>query len=573
MKKLFAGFSFLWLACSSPPEPEQPQEQSLTEVRSQTIADRVQFVDVAAQAGITVRNVSGELDKTSLLEAKGGGGGFFDYDNDGDLDTYVISGSSFKSFPTGQVPSNRLYRNEGKGTFADVTTQAGVGDTSWSMGCTAADYDNDGDLDLYITNYGANRLYRNEGDGTFADATAQAGVGDSRWGTGAAFGDYDLDGDLDLYVANFVQFHPDQPPISDQFSVWRNIRVYPGPRAYAGYADVLYRNEGDGTFADVTKQVGAIGLAAYNGFQCLFGDLDNDGYPDIYVADDTTPNLLYMNRGDGSFEDISLASGTSHSDDGLEQAGMGAALGDYDNDGDFDIFVTHFSGDYNTLYRNEGGRFFRDVSYASGVAEVSMPAVGWGTGFFDYDNDGDLDLFVANGHVYPIIDDYDLGISYAQRNFLFENLGNGTFVEVGLESGSGFGVEKVSRGAAFGDYDDDGDVDILVLNVDDTPTLLRNEGGNRGHWFSLSLVGTESNRDGIGARILVEAGGGRQIREVGAGSSFLSHNDLRVHVGLGAAEKIEGLEIRWPSGLVQEFSDLPADRFWLLTEGGELQEE
>ena len=573
MKKLFTGFPLLWLACSSPPEPQHLLEQGTKEVGTQTITERVQFVDVAAQAGITVRNVSGELDKTSLLEAKGGGGGFFDYDNDGDLDAYVISGSSFKSFPTGQVPSNRLYRNEGKGTFADVTAQAGVGDTSWSMGCTAADYDNDGDLDLYITNYGANRLYRNEGDGTFADATAQAGVGDSRWGTGSAFGDYDLDGDLDLYVANFVQFHPDQPPISDQFSVWRNIRVYPGPRAYAGYADVLYRNEGDGTFADVTRQAGAIGLAAYNGFQCLFGDLDNDGYPDIYVADDTTPNLLYMNRGDGSFEDISLASGSSHSDDGLEQAGMGAALGDYDNDGDFDIFVTHFSGDYNTLYRNEGGRFFRDVSYAAGVAEASMPAVGWGTGFFDYDNDGDLDLFVANGHVYPIIDDYDLGISYAQRNFLFENLGNGTFAEVALESGSGFGVEKVSRGAAFGDYDDDGDVDILVLNVDETPTLLRNDGGNRRHWFSLSTVGMQSNRDGIGARILVEAGGLRQIREVGAGSSFLSHNDLRVHVGLGEAEKVERLEIRWPSGLVQEFSDLQADRFWVLTEGEGIQEE
>ena len=492
MKKLFTGFPLLWFACSSPPEPQHLLEQDTKEVGTQTITERVQFVDVAAQAGITVRNVSGELDKTSLLEAKGGGGGFFDYDNDGDLDAYVISGSSFKPFAAGQVPSNRLYRNEGKGTFVDVTAQAGVGDTYWSMGCTAADYDNDGDLDLYITNYGANRLYRNEGDGTFADETRQAG---------------------------------------------------------------------------------AIGLAAYNGFQCLFGDLDNDGYPDIYVADDTTPNLLYMNRGDGSFEDISLASGSSHSDDGLEQAGMGAALGDYDNDGDFDIFVTHFSGDYNTLYRNEGGRFFRDVSYAAGVAEASMPAVGWGTGFFDYDNDGDLDLFVANGHVYPIIDDYDLGISYAQRNFLFENLGNGTFAEVALESGSGFGVEKVSRGAAFGDYDDDGDVDILVLNVDETPTLLRNEGGNRRHWFSLSTVGMQSNRDGIGARILVEAGGVRQIREVGAGSSFLSHNDLRVHVGLGEAEKVERLEIRWPSGLVQEFSDLQADRFWVLTEGEGIQEE
>jgi hypothetical protein len=526
----------------------------------------VQFVDVAAQAGITVQNVSGKREKDLIIEAKGGGVGFLDYDGDGDLDIYVINGSSFTPSEPGQEPTNRLYRNEGDGTFSDVTRQAGVGDSSWSMGCAAADFDNDGDVDLYVTNYGPNRLYRSEGDGTFADVTESAGVGDERWGTGAAFGDYDVDGDLDLYVANFVYFDPDHPPLTGRFEVWKDIRVFPGPRAYDGAADILYRNNGDATFTDVTSQVGDLGKAAYNGFQCLFGDIDNDGYPDLYVADDSTPNLLYRNLGDGTFEDISLSSGTSHSDDGLEQAGMGVALGDYDNDGDLDIFVTHFSGDYNTLYNNDGNRFFRDVSYVSGVGEVSMPFVGWGAGFFDFDNDGDLDLFVANGHVYPVIDEYDVGTTYAQRNFLFENQGAGTFVEVSALSGSGFAVEKVSRGAAFGDYDEDGDIDILVLNVDDTPTLLRNEGGNRRHWLHVSTVGSQSNRDGIGARIVVEIAGRRQIREVGTGRSFLSQSDLRVHFGLGTAERVDRLEVRWPSGVVQEFTDVRADQWLVVSE-------
>ena len=551
-------------------EPVSKPPSSDSRIRRE--GERVQFVDVAARAGIAVQNVSGKPNKTYIIEAKGGGIGFLDYDGDGDLDAYVANGSSFEGFPPGAAPSNRLYRNEGNGTFSDVTAAAGLGDTSWSMGWAAADYDNDGDADLYVTNYGANRLYRNEGEKTrysgagpwFADVTPQAGVGDERWSTGAAFGDCDLDGDLDLYVVNYLNFDPDHPPESGRYRRWKDLDVFYGPESYEGDADVLYRNQGDGTFLSVELP----GESAYKGFQPLFGDYDNDGDPDIYVANDTDPNVLYHNRGDGSFEDISIVSGASHSEDGGVQSGMGAAFGDYDNDGDLDIYVTHFSDDYNTLYRNEGGRFFLDVTYLAGAAEVSLPFVGWGTDFLDYDNDGDLDLFAANGHVYPAVDDYDFGTSYAQRNLLFENPGDGRFVEVGAQSGSGLAVEKVSRGAAVGDYDEDGDLDILILNVDDTPTLLRNDGGNRKNWLKVSTIGTKSNRDGIGARIKVVTGARVQMREIAAGTSFLSQSDLRAHFGIGEVERIDRMEIRWPSGAVQEFAGIEANQ-WLVVEEGE----
>jgi predicted nucleotidyltransferase len=527
-------------------------------------------VDVAARSGIAVKNVSGKPHKTFIIEAKGGGIGFLDYDGDGDLDAYVANGSSFEGFPQGAAPTNRLYRNQGNGTFTDVTAAAGVGDTSWSMGWVAADYDNDGDVDLYVTNYGANRLYRNEGEKTrhlgsgpwFDDDTSRAGIGEERWSTGAAFGDYDLDGDLDLYVTNYLKFDPDQPPETRSYRRWKDLEVFYGPESYEGEPDVLYHNQGDGTFLTVELP----GETAYKGFQPIFVDYDNDGYPDIYVANDTDPNVLYHNLGDGSFEDMSIASGASHSEDGGVQSGMGAAFGDYDNDGDLDIYVTHFSDDYNTLYRNEGARSFLDVSYLAGTAEVSLPFVGWGTAFLDYDNDGDLDLFAANGHVYPAVDDYDFGTSYAQRNLLFENLGDGRFVEVGVQSGSGMAVVKVSRGAAVGDYDEDGDLDILILNVDDTPTLLRNDGGNRQNWLKVSTMGTRSNRDGIGARINVVIGARVQMREIAAGTSFLSNSELRAHFGIGEAKRIDLMEIRWPSGAVQKFADIEANQWLVVAE-------
>ena len=548
--RALGGASLLLLGCGEEaPPPHEP----------------VVFVDVAQQAGLHGRNVSGKPQKTYIIESKGGGAGLFDYDNDGYLDAYLINGSSFDPLPD-PPPSNRLYRNRGDGTFAEVTRTAGVGDTAWSMGCGAADYDNDGDTDLLATNYGPNRLYRNRGDGTFAEVAQAAGVADPRWSTGVAWGDYDVDGDVDLYVANFVRFNPDELAESDLYQLWKGIKIFQGPNAYEGEQDVLYRNRGDGTFEDVTTQVG-VDPVAYNGFQPVFVDSDSDGYLDLYVANDTDPNLLWRNLGNGRFKDVSLATGASHSADGEEQAGMGVAVGDYDNDGDFDFFVTHFSEDYYTLYRSEEGRLFTDVSHAVGVGEVSMPFVGWGTGFFDRDNDGDLDLFAANGHVYPVLDDYDVGTRYAQRNFLFDNDGRGSFVEIGAQAGSGLAVEKVSRGAAFGDYDNDGDIDILILNIDDTPTLLRNDGGNQNHWLQVSLIGTASNRDGIGARIEAEIAGRVQIRQIAAGTSFLSHSDTRAHFGLQRDTKVEQLVVRWPGGRVEEFRDLDADQWLVITEG------
>ena len=521
------------------------------------------FTDVAAAAGLTARNVSGSPSKRYLIEAKGGGAAFLDAEGDGDLDIYLLSGSTFgRPDPRAH---NRLYRNDGPRPFVDVTAGSGLGDTSWSMGAAAADFDNDGDADVYVTNYGANRLFENDGAGRFSDVTAAAGVGDTLWGTGAAWGDYDRDGDLDLYAANFVRFRKDLRPRAMEYCQWKGVEVFYGPEAYPGAPDVLYRNDGGGAFRDVSREAGVTVPTPYKGFQPVFSDLDDDGWPDVYVADDTTPNLFFRNLGDGTFRDVSLRSGASHNVNGDVQAGMGVDLGDYDGDGDLDLFVTHFSDDYNTLYRNEGGGYFGDVSFRAGLGAASMPWVGWGTAFADLDNDADLDLFVANGHVYPVVDDHDLGTSYGQPNLVFANQGQGVFEDASARAGPGLRVRKVSRGAAFGDYDDDGDVDILVLNADDAPTLLRNDGA-AGHWLGVRLRGRRSNRDGIGARVRVTAGGRTQVREVRAGASFLSSNDLRAHFGLGAATSVERLAVSWPSGSVQILEDLPVDRYLLIDE-------
>ena len=520
----------------------------------------VQFVDRAADAGLTQPNVSG-TDQSYIVEGMMGGAAFFDYDRDGDVDLYVTNGSSFAGFATGEHPANQLYRNDG-GRFADVTMAAGVGDTSWSMGCAAADYDNDGHTDLYVTNFGRNTLYRNAGAGRFADVTVETGVGDTGWGTGASFGDYDRDGDVDLYVANYVDFSLDyESPIP---CLWKNVKVYCGPVGLLPAADVFYRNNGDGTFSEWTKQAGLQGEKFY-GMSALFGDYDNDGWPDLIVANDSTPNLLFRNGRDGRFAEEALMAGVAYSGEGVTQGCMGAAWGDYDNDGLFDLFVTNFADEYNALYRNEGGGFFADVSFAAGIGAAPAELVSWGTGFFDYDNDGDRDLFVANGHTYPQADLPRVNSSYEQANSLFENRG-GRLVEVSAAAGPGFALRRVSRGTSFADYDGDGDIDLFVLNLNGPPTLLRNDGNHDNHYLLVRTVGTKSNRDGIGARVIISADGQSQHAEVQSGGSYLSHNDLRLHFGLGKAERVDRLEVRWPSGAVQVLSDIAADQVLTVVE-------
>ena len=514
-----------------------------------------QFTDQAAALGITARNVSGSTQEY-IVETAVGGTAFFDYDSDGDVDLYVANGSRFEGFPPGQEPTNHLYRNRGD-RFVDVTAAAGVGDTSWSMGCAAADYDNDGDLDLYLTNFGRNTFYQNQGDGTFENVAEKAGVGDDRWGVGCAFGDADLDGYVDLYVANYIDFSRDYP--STVPCVWKTVDIFCGPRGLLPAGDVFYHNRGNGTWADHSEEVGIAG-AKYYGYGVVFGDFDRDGWPDVFVANDSAPNNLYQNQGDGTFVDEGLSAGVAYSGDGTEQGCMGVAVGDYDNDGYFDIFVTNFEGEYNTLYKNQRGTFFLDVSFVSHVAARGIPEVGWGTGFFDFDNDGDQDLFAANGHTYPQADLPHTNSRYAAPNFLYQNLGDGSFAEVSARGGPGFALVEVSRGASFADYDRDGDIDLFVLNLNSTPNLLRNDGGNEGHYLQIATVGSRSNRDGIGTRIEIRAAGQRQTAEVRSGTGFLSHSDLKVHFGLGTAAVVDSVVLHWPSGTVQTLRAVAANQ-------------
>ena len=519
----------------------------------------VQFSDRAQELGIDVRTVSG-TDQMYIVENSPGGAALFDYDSDGDVDIYLTNGSRFGGFRGGEPPRNRMYRNDG--AFVDVTAAAGVGDTSWSMGCAVADYDNDGDLDIYTTNFGRNTMYRNEGNGSFADVTDFAGVGDERYGLGCAFGDYDRDGSVDLVAVNYIDFSLDYE--STVPCVWKRVDIMCGPRGTLPDSDVLYRNQGDGTFADVTEAAGLTGEEWSMGV--VFGDFDGDGWPDIFVANDAGPNFLYDNQGDGTFAEAGVATGVAYSGDGADQGCMGVAAGDYDNDGRFDLFVTNFEAEYNILYRNEGNGFFADASFAARVNARGSDEVGWGTALFDYDNDGDRDLFVANGHTYPQADLPHTSTSYAMPNFLFENLGDGTYRDVTAGAGPGLGIREVSRGASLGDIDDDGDIDILVTNLNGRPNLLRNDGGHRGNYLMVKTIGTRSNRDGIGTRIEATAGRLMQVAEVRSGTSYLSHSDMRLHFGLGEARRVATLTLRWPSGTVQELRDIAVNQTLTVTE-------
>jgi hypothetical protein len=512
-------------------------------------------------------NVSGEGVNDYIVEANGNGAAFLDYDNDGDLDALVTNGSTLKRHKNGGDPVAALYEND-RGVFRDRTAEAGLRSTGWAFGVCVADYDNDGDSDFYVTAYGPDLLFRNKGDGTFEERAAAARVADARWGTNCAFGDYDRDGNVDLYVANYLAF--DEKTIASrndgQCVYMGTLKVFCGPKGLKGEPDVLYRNNGDGTFTDVTAKAG-IKDPDYYGFGVAFSDFDNDGWPDIYVANDSVPNLLFHNKRDGTFEEVGLISGTALNLFGLAQAGMGVAIGDYDANGYFDIYVTNFAEDTNTLYKNLGNMSFADVTVESGASRVSRPNLGWGTGFADFDNDGWLDLFVANGHVYPGVDQLKEVSRYQQPKELYRNLGNGRFDEVSGRTGSDLSTPRPARGAAFGDYDNDGDIDVLVINVNSRPSLYQNDGGNRNAWTGFKLVGASSNRDAIGARVEIEAGGRTQAGEVRSGGSYLSHNDMRLHFGLGSAKRVERIRIRWPNGKMETLPGIDANRYVTIREG------
>jgi hypothetical protein len=542
----------------------------LTVASSNHRPSEVQFVDIAEQAGLDFRHVSGGPDKKYLLEVMSGGVAWIDYNQDGWPDLYLVNGARWDDLTTGtRSVSNALYRSNRDGTFTNVTRQSGVEGRHWGMGVAVGDYNNDGWPDLYVCNYGPNALYRNNGDGTFSEVTKEARVGDARWSSSAAFGDYDSNGWLDLYVANYVEFDFKRPPPPE--CQYRQIKTLCGPKGLAAAGDTLYHNNGDGTFSDVTEKAGMAVTPSY-GLGVIWGDYDNDGDLDLFVANDSMPNFLFQNQGNGRFREIGLLSGAALSEEGKEQAGMGVAMGDYDHDGLFDFYVTHFSDDYGTLYRNLGKSTFRDVSYAANVAFPSWRFLGWGTDFIDYDNDGWEDLFVAAGHIYPQIDAYRTNIGFAQRKLLFQNLGNGKFEERAESLGPGLVQLWSSRGAAFADFDNDGDVDVAVNNLDARPSLLHNQAGySSGHWVRLALEGSgKTNRSAIGCRVTVRTDSGRQMKEVHGGSSYQASNDLRLLFGLGGSKTIQSLTVRWTDGMIQEFSDVAANKQYRLTQGKDL---
>lgn len=500
-----------------------------------------------------------------------GGIAVIDYDNDGLLDVYFVNSLTMDLLKSTQKPQSELYRNNGNGTFTNMTAKAGAGDIGWGMGVCVGDYNNDGWDDIYVTCLGPDHLLKNNGNGTFTDITKQAGLGDPRWSTGAAFLDYDNDSDLDLFVSNYVDFDVNNLPSSERPCLYRGIEVQCGPRGLKGAGDILYRNNGDGTFTDVSVKAGVSDPNGYYGMGIVCSDFDFDGFVDIFVANDATPNFLYKNKGDGTFKDIGFISGAAVNSNGSEQACMGVTVGDYDHDGRFDIFATNFSQEYNVLYRGEGQNMFADVSYSAGFS--NQPYVSWGTKFFDYDNDGWVDIFVANGHVYPQVDKANLDAGYLQRKMLHRNNRNGTFTEVAAQSGDALMQKRASRGVAFGDIDNDGDVDMIVSDLDGSPSLLRNDGGNASNSVLIKTIGDRSNRNGIGALVRVVSGDLKQMDEVRSGASYISQNDLRLHFGLEKRTKVDLIEIRWPSGVVDKIEGVAANKILIIKEGKGLVEQ
>ena len=534
---------------------------------TQTV-ENVVFTDVTKESGITFTHVSSP-DKKFILESMSGGVAMFDFDKDGLQDLYFVNAPTVATAAAAQRARSELWRNRGNGTFVDVTETAGVGQAGWGMGAVAADFDNDGWEDLFVTCFGPNRLYRNNHDGTFADVTERAGVGDPRWSTGAAFADYDGDGWLDLFVANYVDVRLDSLPEfgKGRFCEFHGIPVQCGPRGLPGSGDSLYRNKRDGTFEDVSAKAGVADPAGRFGLGAMWSDFDGDGRPDLFVANDAGPNFLYKNNGDGTFVDVAFAAGTALDENGKEQGSMGVAIGDYNHTGRWSILVTNFADEYNALYRHDKAFQFTDVSYASQTAKPSIPLVGWGTHLFDYDNDGWLDLLAVNGHVYPQVERASPGARYRQRTLLYHNSRNGTFAEVTTPPGSALASLSVSRGSAAGDLDNDGDLDIVVNNLDGPPTILRNDGGNSQNFLVLELEGRKTNRDGIGAVVTIRVDDLVQRAERRSGDSYLSRSDSRLHFGLAKHTRVDSLEVRWSDGVIQRFGETAANTFIRIVEG------
>jgi hypothetical protein len=558
---------FLALACAAPALakawPGRVQGEGATEPLG------FSFSEVGEAAGLTAVTIFGGRDQNRyLLETTGCGVALFDYDGDGWQDVFQVNGTTLEGAGD-EPPTNHLYRNTGDGRFEDVTRSAGLAASGWGQGACAGDLDNDGHEDLLVTYYGQNRLFRNGGDGRFEEVTAAAGLASERlrWGTGCAFLDHDRDGDLDIFVANYIDLDLATAPTPDSgMCLFKGIAVACGPPGLPGGRNALYRNEGDWRFVDVSAESGILDAEGTYALGVSTLDFDDDGWVDLYVANDSNPSALYRNLGDGRFEDVGVYAGCAYSQDGKAQAGMGVAVGDFDRDGTMDVFKTNFAGDTSTLYLNRGDGFCEDRTFAGGIG-VNTRWLGWGVGFVDLDNDGWLDLFVTNGHVYPEVAQLEHEAGYAQRKVVYLNRGGTGFADVTARLGAPVTTPRPGRGTAFGDLDNDGDVDAVVSNVHARPDLYRLEAANRNHWVLIRLVGTVSNRSAIGARLRLLAGGAAQVQEVRGGGSYNSQNDLRVHFGLGSAERIERLEVRWPNGLEESWNDLPVDRLLTLEEG------
>jgi enediyne biosynthesis protein E4 len=534
------------------------------------------FKDVSEKAGLNKwTHKMGTPEKKYIIETDGSGVALLDYDNDGWLDIYVVNGSTFNALDGKETPPHAaLFHNNHDGTFTDVAAKAGVTNDRWGIGAAVADFDNDGFPDIYVTNWGKNRLYRNNHEGTFTDVGEKAGVQLGNWSAGATWGDYDGDGRLDLFVPGYVHFDRNNLPsggegdVPDQFCVFRGVQVNCGPRGLKGEPDHLFHNNGDGTFTDVSEKAGVADAPGYYGLTSLFIDINNDGKPDLLVGDDSTPNYLYLNKGDGTFEDVSYASGYALNEGGRETATMGIAAGDFANDGKMDIFNTTFSDDYKPLYRNEGDANMTDISYQLGIAEITVPFLGWGDAFLDYDNDGWKDLIMSDGHVYPQVDQHPWGTSWAQRPLLFHNQGGKKFEAMPAVEGSGLASVIAGRGMAAGDLLNDGKIDVVINAMDGHPVLLRDVSADTNHWLELKLTGAaKSPRDAVGAAVYVTANGMKHREDVLSGGSYASTSDPRLHFGLGSATRVDDIEVHWPSGKVEHFTVPGVDRIVPITEG------